>query len=164
MDETGVFVTLCQHMIIQFIMDMVQCGERAKFPLTTAEKLMNVFSSNQLYLYDVGCTFLATIKRSSLADTAKTLNFKSCTGAFHGAAHNCPCQLDFLIGMIEGAGLEDGEGNEQIFSASNSLAMVTHHATAYYHHMQIHIHFEKWDEEKYENLGIYVQSSVELAG
>ena len=48
---------------------------------------------------------------------------------------------------------KDREGNEWAFSLSNSLASVTWHATPYYRHLQIHIHFMKWDEDKYEWLG-----------
>jgi Kyakuja-Dileera-Zisupton transposase len=65
-----------------------------------------------LFVYDAGCTFSATINNSTLASLAMEQNFKTCTGSFHGAAHNHPCQVDFLIGLQEGAGIEDGEGNE----------------------------------------------------
>jgi hypothetical protein len=115
--------------------------------------MIDVFGTNILFAYDVGCTFSATINNSALAALAKENNFKSCTGSFHGAAHSRSCQVDFLIGLQEGAGLEDGEGNERIFSASNGVAAATRHASAYYRRMRIHIHFEKWDADKYEHLG-----------
>jgi len=49
--------------------------------------------------------------------------------------------------------MDNGEGNEWLFSASNTLAAVVHHATVYHRHLHIHIHFDKWDQDKYECLG-----------
>src|SRR5260221_1395845 len=82
-----------------------------------------------------------------------TSNFRSCTSSFHGAAHNWLCQLRFHISLTEGVGMDDGEGNEQLFLASNALASVVCHATGYYRHLCIHVHFNKWDQDKYECLG-----------
>ncbi|KAF8343851.1 uncharacterized protein EI90DRAFT_2901999, partial [Cantharellus anzutake] len=76
--------------------------------------------------------------------------------SFHGAAHNRLCQLDFLISLQKGAGIEDGEGNERVFSESNSLASTTRHSSPYHRHLRIHIHFTKWDETKYERLGEFL--------
>ncbi|KAF8331053.1 uncharacterized protein EI90DRAFT_2920595, partial [Cantharellus anzutake] len=81
-------------------------------------------------------------------------NFKCCTGSFHGTAHHRSCQLDFLIGLQKGAGIEDGKGNECLYSESNALAPIVCHASPYYCHLRIQIHFTKWDEIKYERLGI----------
>jgi len=115
---------------------------------------MDTFGKDILFAYDVGCTFSATLRNSKLGSLANELNFRACTGSFHGAAHNRPCQVDFLIGLQDGAGLEDGEGNERVFSASNAVAIVTRHSSAHYRRMRIHIHFEKWDADKYERLGM----------
>jgi len=54
---------------------------------------------------------------------------------------------------MERAGIEDGEGNKRLYYSSNALMSVMHHSMAYYCHLQIHIHFEKWDQDKYECLG-----------
>lgn len=82
-------------------------------------------------------------------------NFKACTGSFHGAAHNRSCQLKFLISLQKGAGMEDGEGNKCLYSESNPLASVTCHTSLYIQHLRIEIHFTKWDETKYEHLGMF---------
>ncbi|KAF8331681.1 uncharacterized protein EI90DRAFT_3016252 [Cantharellus anzutake] len=66
------------------------------------------------------------------------------------------CQLEFLIGLQKGAGIEDGEGNERVYSESNALASATRHASPYSRHLRIHIHFTKWDETKYERLGDFL--------
>ncbi|KAF8312768.1 uncharacterized protein EI90DRAFT_3137116 [Cantharellus anzutake] len=132
MDETGIFLVICHHGIVQFIMDMVKSGELAKYPVAAANKLLSTFGSNILFAYDVGCTFSITLSRSAMLHLGPISRFK------------------------EGAGIEDGEGNERAFSSSNGIAAVTHHASAYYHHFQIHLHFEKWDQDKYERLGNFL--------
>src|SRR5260370_31160639 len=100
--------------------------------------------------------FSTTLSKSSIGELACDFNFKSCTGSFHGATHNHLCQLCYHIGYKEGAGIEDGEGNECLFSASNALATVTCHSTAFNQCQCMHIHFEEWDQDKYEHLGMYL--------
>ena len=112
-----------------------------------------MFGHKILFAYDVGCTFSATLSNSSIGELAHNFNFKSCTGSFHGAAHNQLCQLSFHIGLMDGAGIEDGEGNKRLYYSSNALMSVMFHLMAYYYHLQMHIHFEKWDQDKHECLG-----------
>ncbi len=128
--------------------------DRAKYPIAAADQLIWMFGNNILFAYDIGCTFLATLSKSSIGDMAKNTNLKCCTGSFHGAAHNRLCQLDFLISLQKGAGIEDGKSNEHMYSESNSLASITRHASPYYRHLQIQMHFMKWDKMKYECLGM----------
>ena len=77
-----------------------------------ADKLIHTFGSNILFAYDIGCTFSVTLMNSSIGELARDFNYQSCTGSFHGAAHDRLCQIRFHISLKEGAGLEDGEGNE----------------------------------------------------
>lgn len=163
MDETGLFSVICRHGIVQFLIDMVQSGELAKYPLAAADQLIRTFGNNILLVYDIGCTFSATLSKSSIGNAAQEANFKCCTGSFHGAAHNRLCQLDFLISLQKGAGIEDGEGNEPMYSESNSLAPITRHASPYYRHLRIHMHFMKWDEIKYERLGDFFLNNYTAA-
>ena len=51
--------------------------------------------------------------------------------------------------------MEDGEGNKCLYSESNPLASVTCHTSLYIQHLRIEIHFTKWDETKYECLGMF---------
>ncbi|KAF8311110.1 uncharacterized protein EI90DRAFT_3138775 [Cantharellus anzutake] len=163
MDETGIFSVVCRHGIVQFLIDMVQSGELAKYPLASAEKLIRTFGKNILFVYDIGCTFSVTLSKSSIGDLAKAANFRCCTGSFHGAAHDRSCQLDFLISLQKGTGIEDGEGNERVYSESNALAPIIRHASPYYRHLRIHLHFSKWDEIKYEKLGDFLLSNFKSA-
>ncbi|KAF8322988.1 uncharacterized protein EI90DRAFT_3130515 [Cantharellus anzutake] len=55
MDETGIFSVVCRHGIVQFLADMVQSGELAKYSLASTEKLIGMFGKNILFAYDVGC-------------------------------------------------------------------------------------------------------------
>ncbi|KAF8311412.1 uncharacterized protein EI90DRAFT_2953931, partial [Cantharellus anzutake] len=163
MDETGIFSVVCRHGIMQFLLDMVQSGELAKYPLASAEKLIRTFGKNILFAYDIACTFSATLSKSSIGALARDANFRCCTGSFHGAAHDRSCQLDFLITLQNGAGIEDGEGNERVYSESNALAPIIRHASPYHRHQRIHIHFSKWDEIKYEKLGDFLLNNFKSA-
>ncbi len=118
-------------------------------------KLIESFGKNILFVYDIRCTFSQTLSKSPIGNMVHDANFKSCTGTFHGAAHNRSCQLKFLISFQKGAGTEDGKGNKCLYSESNLLASVTHHASPYNQHLRIEIHFTKWDEMKYEHLGMF---------
>jgi hypothetical protein len=46
--------------------------------------------------YDIGCGFGTTVHNSPLGKKAKDLKMKTLVGAFHGHAHNCLCQLEYL--------------------------------------------------------------------
>jgi len=80
--------------------------------VAVANKLIHTFGKDILFAYDIGCTFSVMLSKSSIGELIHDLNFQCCTGSFHGAAHNRLCQLRFHIGLKEGAGMEDGEGNE----------------------------------------------------
>ncbi|KAF8317233.1 uncharacterized protein EI90DRAFT_3021378 [Cantharellus anzutake] len=152
MDEMGIFLVICCHGIVQFIMDMVKSGELAKYPVAAANKLISTFCHNILFAYDVGCTFSITLTCSTIGDVARQANFLCCTGSFHSVAHS----------LKEGVGIEDGEGNERAFSSSNGVAAVTRHASAHYRHFRVHLHFEKWDQDKYERLGNHTSAWTQI--
>ena len=114
-----------------------------------------MFGKNILFAYDIGCSFSQTLSKSLIADMVHDTNFKTCTRSFHDTAHNRSCQLEFIIGLQEGAGTSDAEDNKHLYSKSNALALVTHHTSSYNQHGQIHTHFIKWDEMKYEHLGMF---------
>lgn len=54
--------------------------------------------------------------------------------------------------MITGAGLEDLETMERIFSRSNELAPITRYSSKYHRRVLIDTFFTQWDWEKYTNL------------
>jgi hypothetical protein len=75
--------------------------------------------------------------------------------AFHGHTHNRACQLCFHPLYLHGLGLEDLETCEQIFSASNSVAWLIHHASHFYWLQFLNLHFNQWDLKKYAELSTH---------
>ncbi|KAF8332283.1 uncharacterized protein EI90DRAFT_3122714 [Cantharellus anzutake] len=113
MDETGIFSVVCRHGIVQFLVDMIESGELIFY-------LHMMLAARSLKHF-----------QNPPSATLHKANFKSCTGSFHGAAHNRSCQLEFLIGLQKGAGIEDGEGNEVSIRKAMHLPLPpdTHHHT-----------------------------------
>ncbi|KAF9517095.1 hypothetical protein BS47DRAFT_1291492, partial [Hydnum rufescens UP504] len=132
LDETSIYAVVCQHGIVQIFTDMIKSGKLMKNPLACVHKLITTFGSDVMFGYDIACSFLATLRKSSLGSLVWDNNFQVATGAFHGAAHHCTCQLSHIIGMKDGAGLELLEECEQCFSASNAVAIVMWHSSAYH--------------------------------
>jgi Kyakuja-Dileera-Zisupton transposase len=125
----------------------------AKYPLATLSHLPKVLLPDLGIGYDIACSFTATVMKSSLATHARVLSLWMVVPAFHGHAHNCLCQLSNHILMSPGFGLEDLEMCECMFSGSNTIARLTHHATPFHHGQFIDLYFQQWDSDKYENLG-----------
>ncbi|KAI6032301.1 hypothetical protein BKA83DRAFT_4558705 [Pisolithus microcarpus] len=152
-DETGIFIAVCRHGTCLLIADMVQSGERAKYPLAVVSKLMTAFGDGLGGGYDIGCRFQTTLTRSTLGPQAQVLNHTCLVGAFHGHAHRRLCQLSHLTLYVEGLGLEDLETCERTFSKSNALASTVRYATAFHRQQAINAYFEHNDHfEIYANL------------
>ncbi|KAI0310830.1 hypothetical protein OF83DRAFT_1226273, partial [Amylostereum chailletii] len=120
--ETGIFPSACRHGMIWWFCDMVESGELAKYPLALLELILDIFGDDVRLGYDIGCSFTATIKKSSLARKALLCRLRMVVPAFHGYAHNHLCQLLFHPLMLLRFGIEDLELCERIFAAFNGLA------------------------------------------
>ncbi|KAI6137148.1 hypothetical protein F5141DRAFT_1185925 [Pisolithus sp. B1] len=152
-DESGVFITVCQHGFCLLIADMVQSSEQSKYALTVTSKLLDAFGSDLRGGYNIGCQFKTALASSALGKCAQSLNYMSLVNAFHGHAHNRLCQLDNLMTYVEGLGLEDLEGCEWAFSKSNTLMSSTQYASIFHRRQAIAYYFEHNDEmEVYANL------------
>ena len=68
--------------------------------------------------YDIGCSAETTVTRSSIGPEYLRKNGKLCVNAFHGYSHSHVCQLRYHPTAIEGAGLEDLETMERVFSCT----------------------------------------------
>ncbi|KAG2132732.1 uncharacterized protein EDB93DRAFT_1242949 [Suillus bovinus] len=158
--KSGIFVTVCRHGFLLTICDMVQSGELMKYLIASMKKLMdvprstlyNVFGSNILYGYDIKCAFEKITQRSSLADNAKHLNLQDIVPAFHGHAHNRLCQVEHHSKYKVGAGKEDFETCERVFSESNALAAQIQNTTDFHRHQALDQHFSFADLDKYAAL------------
>ncbi|KAH9846255.1 hypothetical protein C2E23DRAFT_872456 [Lenzites betulinus] len=151
-EETGVFASACRHGLILWVIDMIRSGELARYPLATIAKVLDVLEERTLGGYDVGCSLIGTIERSSLGRRFTERQSRLCVNAFHGYSHEYSCQVRHHPTYIEGTGLEDLETMERIFSASNHLAPIIRYATAYRRRVFIDLFYKQWDSEKYINL------------
>lgn len=61
---------------------------------------------------------------------------------------------------MDGFSIEDLEVMEQIFSASNGVARTIRYATKYHWMQALDLHFRQWDEEKYLEISLYLQSII----
>ncbi|KAB5588232.1 hypothetical protein CTheo_8328 [Ceratobasidium theobromae] len=158
-DETGVFAACCRHGTALLLADMKRSGELAKYGLAMVDKLGNVFGGKLLIGYDIGCTFNKTVSRSPLVGPiAQKLGLSFCVGAFHGYSHNRACQLSYHPLYVEGAGSENFEGCERLFSSTNATAITTRHASAFHRRQHISLHLTGWNTTKRCNLGSVLKS------
>lgn len=64
---------------------------------------------------------------------------------------------------MPGAGLEDLETMERVFSALNDLASVTRYASPYRRHLFLEAFLRQWDEDKYLNCGTFILNNYRQA-
>jgi hypothetical protein len=95
---------------------------RAKYGLTIINELLKLFRKNLGLGYDIACSFITMIHKSSLATAAARLNLCLCVPAFHGFAHNCVCQLNNHSLYVSGFGIEDLKICEKGFAPCNGCA------------------------------------------
>ncbi|KAG1798562.1 uncharacterized protein HD556DRAFT_1440267 [Suillus plorans] len=154
--RSGIFITVCQHGFLLTICDMVRSGELMKYPIASIRKLMDVFGSNILYSYDIKCAFEKIIMWSSLANDAKRLNLQGVVPAFHGHAHNHLCQVEHHSKYRVGAGKEDFETCERVFSGSNALTGEIHNASDFHRHQALDEYFCFQDMDQYAALSDFI--------
>ncbi|KAG8918247.1 hypothetical protein FRC03_009306 [Tulasnella sp. 419] len=158
--ETGVFLAACRHGRILSIVDMVNSGELAKYPLAILAHLDQLLPGKKLVGYDIGCATTKTLSRSKLGDKAQ---IRFVIPSMHGYAHNRPCQLSFHPKYVGGTGIEDFEGCERIFSASNACAAVTRYSSSFHRHQRIDLHFRQWDADKLLSIGTFIADNYKQA-
>ena len=120
------------------------------------DRLLKVYGKDLGIGYDIACSFIATVAKSSLSSAAREQALQLIVPAFHGYAHNRACQLDHHPLYVVGFGLEDFEGCERVFSSSNFLARLTRHAMRFHRHQAMDMHFAQWDEDKYTELSMLI--------
>ncbi|OSD08236.1 hypothetical protein PYCCODRAFT_1441222 [Trametes coccinea BRFM310] len=154
---TGIFVCACRHGFVQKACEMVRSGELAKYPLVHVDHVIDVHGQDTGCGYDIGCSFKETVNKSPLLHMkalAAAIQFVVC--AFHGYAHNRLCQLANHPLYLTGYGIEDLEGMERLFSASNNVARVIRYASPFHWMQSLDLHFTQWDEDKYSELSNFL--------
>ncbi|KAL4064382.1 hypothetical protein J3A83DRAFT_4442308 [Scleroderma citrinum] len=163
-DQTGIFMVVCCHGFSLVIADMIQSGERAKYPLAVVPRLLNTFGKELGGEYDIGCKFKTILCRSSLGECAWLLTHRPLFRSFHGHAHSHLCQLNHLTTYVEGLGLEDLDGCECTFSKSNVLASTIHYSGTSHYRQAITNYFKYNDEHNiYANLSMFLHNNYKQA-
>ncbi|KAF8586311.1 hypothetical protein K439DRAFT_1317871, partial [Ramaria rubella] len=134
-----------------------------KYPLATITHLLNIFPPGVGLGYNIACSFLSMLMRSSLAAQAHVKSLRMVVPTFHIHAHNRTCQLSHHILMALGFGLEDLETCECVFAGSNAVAHLTQQVTAFHRQQFIDMYFKQWDANKYENLGQFLLNNYKQA-
>lgn len=134
----------------------------AKYPLAIVSKMLDALGDNNVLAYDIGCAFEKTVASSSLGLRSIERCLKFVVPAFHGHAHNRPCQLEYHPQYIPSLGIEDFETCERCFAVSNGLAANTRLATQFHRRQAIEQHFQFQDLDKYSEISkstsVYVRS------
>ncbi|KAJ3761727.1 hypothetical protein EV360DRAFT_92860 [Lentinula raphanica] len=163
-EETGIFLSLCRHSFVLLVVDMVNSGELAKYPLAILDRLFDVIGEDIGLGYDIGCGFGTTVASSPLGEKAKHLRFVSLVGAFHGHAHSRLCQTSHLCTYIDGVGLEHLEQCEPWFSASNELASTVRHMSTFHRRQAIARYCYHYDNfEAYSRLSKFIVDNYKQA-
>ncbi|KAL5508706.1 hypothetical protein ACEPAG_4791 [Sanghuangporus baumii] len=163
-DETGIFVATCRHGVVLSVCDMIRSGELAKYPLAILDNLIDVVCEPILCGYDIGCGFSKTVEKSELVGPkARQSRMTLCVNAFHGHAHCRKCQLKWHPLYTEGAGLEDFEACERVFSQSNRIATCTRHMSKFRRCQAIVRHFDRWNLDKYMELSTFLLNNLRQA-
>ena len=126
---------------------------RAKYPLAIVNHQLDTLGEEQAIGYDIGCTFASTVKSSKLlGKKAGDMGLRFSVNSFHGYAHSRLCQLNSHPLYLRGWGIEDLEGLERVFLASNAVAPLIRYATRYHWFQALDLHFKQWDDDKYHEL------------
>ncbi|KAG1869619.1 hypothetical protein F4604DRAFT_1545817, partial [Suillus subluteus] len=161
---TGIFAAACCHGIIEKICEMVRSRELAKYGLAIIDHLLQAHGNDIGLAQDTGCAFSKTVATSNLlGDRAQDARLQICVNAFHGYAHSRLCQLHYHPLYRTGFGLSDLEVMERVFSMSNALAHVIRYATHYHWRQAIDLHFQQWDEDRYQDLSKFLYSKYKQA-
>jgi hypothetical protein len=126
-----------------------------KYPLAMVKWILDHYGSDVGLGYDIMCAFWKTLKHSSLGTKVTAMRWQGVVPAFHGHAHNRPCQIGWHPMYVDGVGLEDFEECERTFSLSNHLAASTRLATAFHRQQQIDEHFQFHDQDKHAASGTF---------
>ena len=127
------------------------------------KRALEILGDRLLIGYDIGCAFDSTVRSTSLAQQFMLGGHRFCVPSYHAYAHNMVCQTANHPNNITGAGLEDFETQERLFSASNATAPVIRYSSKYHQRMFLDLFLQQYDREKYTNLGLMLFNNYQQA-
>lgn len=123
---------------------------RFKYPFAVLNLLLDVLPRPLLIGYDIGCGFSKSAHESEiLGARLKNVWDRFVVGLFHGSGHARSCGIDWSPLYVKGAGLENFEECEHVFSQSNAVAQCTRLASRFHRQQLIYRYFRNWNEEQY---------------
>ncbi|KAH9472605.1 hypothetical protein Pst134EA_003212 [Puccinia striiformis f. sp. tritici] len=135
-DDTGLFGMACRHDQILQLINIVQSGEKAHFPMTMINKLIEdtkegeAYSKKLGFLYDIGCNIeKGIIRRNQFPEHLEFNLLRFGTSVFHAYVHQWSCQLRYNPRLNDGWGMSDGEGMERIWAFLSPLVRQLRYAT-----------------------------------
>lgn len=134
--------------VVIHILWLLMILKSAKYPLTTINKLLDVFGDNQAIGSDIGCSLSKMVAASSIWDKATNQKLLLSVNAFHGHTHNGKCQLQYHPMYLHGFRLEDLKTYEQIFTSSNSAACLICHISHFHYGQFLDLHSNQWDMDR----------------
>ncbi|KZS94709.1 hypothetical protein SISNIDRAFT_409261 [Sistotremastrum niveocremeum HHB9708] len=148
--ETGLFLASCRHEAALAFCDMVESGEKFKYPFAVLNELLDLLPGPILIGYDIGCGVSQSAHDSRiLGPRLMNALTRFVVGLFHGGGHARSCGIDWSPLYVKGAGLENFEGCEHVFSQSNAVARCTRLASRFHRQQLIYRYFRNWNEERY---------------
>ncbi|OAV86997.1 hypothetical protein PTTG_02018 [Puccinia triticina 1-1 BBBD Race 1] len=118
-DETGLFGMACRHDQMLRMINIVQSGEKAYYPMTMINNLITKTKQcperQKLgILYDIGCNIeKGIIRRHQFLEEQELNLLKFGTSVFHAYVHEWSCQLQYNPRLNDGWEMSDGEGMER---------------------------------------------------
>ena len=150
-DATGWCTLICRHGIVHKYTDMIRSGERQEYMHALVKHAVQELSPSLMLGYDIGCQYSTTLAHSAIKDLSTGV--VCVCGVFHAHAHNRRCQLDYNPRYVAGAGLEDFEGNERLYSITNRLAHFTRSMSAYSRHQRIELQLDFLNHQTLFSMG-----------
>lgn len=107
--------------------------------------------------YDVGCSwivnFFERLSSSRFLSLPEGLEIIAAIGKFHLAAHKCDCFVKFSLNFVHGAGQQDGEILETLWSSLNKIAGSTRAMTKSHRQEMLDDHIRDSNWKKLVHMG-----------
>ncbi|KAI8136608.1 hypothetical protein BJV82DRAFT_639185 [Fennellomyces sp. T-0311] len=119
--------TCARHTIPLQFTNMIESGEKFKYPLAVIEAFKKQYGNDDInVMYDIACRFKPALKSTF----PELNNSKVAVSVFHAYAHTMSCQVQYHPRYQKGMALTDGEGLERVWSYLGNYVSVTRQMTS----------------------------------